>query len=80
MLGDGLAGLGVDNCGGATTGKAAAARDMTVVDVIMGSAAWWLLGFGAVGVDLVGFSSWWLMGFEAVGVDLVGFFFFFFFW
>ena len=23
---------------------------------------WWLLGFGAVGVDLVGFGGWWWMG------------------
>ena len=37
-----------------------------------------MLGFGAVGVDLVGFGGWGLMGFGAVGVDLVGFFSFFF--
>ena len=45
-----------------------------------GFGGWWLLGFGAVGVDLVGFGDWWLMGFEAVGVDLVSFFFSFFLW
>ena len=27
-----------------------------------GFSSWWLLGFGAVGVDLVGFRGWWLMG------------------
>ena len=39
-------GLGVNDCGGTTIRKAAAARDMVVVDVIMGSAAGgcWVLG------------------------------------